>query len=275
MRIPGILSITVMLAAIAEPALAQANLSPTSKLLSSESPAPTQTQKSKSVAVKEPAIIPAEVPAKATVRVSKPVESSSKTVHKTASPSTNAPAKKESAIKESNPGTSAVTQKVVVDDEPILTGAQIEQAISSIRKLNPILPIEGFDIARIRGSFSEARGTEKHEAADFVMPRNTPVRAVCDGKIAKLFESKAGGITVYQFDPSERYVFYYAHLEKYQDGLTDGMPVKRGDIIGYVGTSGNAPKDTPHLHFSIGVMDQRKSWSKAAELDPYEVFKKH
>ena len=76
--------------------------------------------------------------------------------------------------------------------------------------------------------------------------------------MAKLFESKAGGLTVYQFDPTLTYTYYYAHLERYADEIDEGDPVRRGDVIGYVGTSGNAPPDTPHLHFAIFIMGVEK-----------------
>ena len=75
--------------------------------------------------------------------------------------------------------------------------------------------------------------------------------AVDDGKIAKLFHSRHGGITLYQFDPTETLCYYYAHLQAYARGLAEGDAVRRGQIIGYVGTTGNAPPGTPHLHFQI------------------------
>jgi hypothetical protein len=64
-----------------------------------------------------------------------------------------------------------------------------------------------------------------------------------DGKVVKLFNSKPGGLTVYQFDPTEKYAYYYAHLDRYADGIKEGMQLKRGDLIGYVGTTGNADPD--------------------------------
>ncbi|HEY9772447.1 MAG TPA: M23 family metallopeptidase [Planktothrix sp.] len=124
----------------------------------------------------------------------------------------------------------------------------------------------------MKGSFYEMRGTGRHEATDMLAPRNTPIHAVCDGRIAKLFLSRFGGTTIYQFDPQERFVFYYAHLQSYAPGLKDGQLVHKGDVIAFVGTSGNAPPNTPHLHLSISVLGKEKQWWKAAPLDPYEVF---
>jgi murein DD-endopeptidase MepM/ murein hydrolase activator NlpD len=121
-------------------------------------------------------------------------------------------------------------------------------------------------------SFADARGGRKHEALDILAPRNTPVKAVEDGRIARLFSSKAGGITIYQFDPSEQFCYYYAHLERYAEGLAEGDAVRKGQVIGYVGTSGNAPTDTPHLHFAIFQLTAAKRWWEGTPIDPYDVL---
>lgn len=134
------------------------------------------------------------------------------------------------------------------------------------------IPIDGFEPERMKGSFYEGRAGARHEAVDMLSPRNTPVHAVCDGRIARLFYSHLGGMTIYQFDSHERFVFYYAHLQRYAPDLVEGMVVKKGDIIGFVGTSGNAPPNTPHLHFSISMLGPQKQWWRAVSLDPYEVF---
>jgi peptidoglycan LD-endopeptidase LytH len=135
------------------------------------------------------------------------------------------------------------------------------------------VPIDGVDIESFKGGFVERRGRRPHEAVDILSPRNTPVLAVDNGTVAKLFDSKAGGHTIYQFDPSGRLVYYYAHLEKYADNLQDGQLVKQGDVIGYVGTSGNAPPNTPHLHFAVFEVDDPGRWWDGKALDPYLVFK--
>ena len=93
------------------------------------------------------------------------------------------------------------------------------------------------------------------------------------GSIAKLFTSKAGGLTIYQFDPAGRLCYYYAHLERYADGLKDGQTVSQGDVIGYVGTTGNAPANTPHLHFAVFELNADKHWWQGRAIDPYRVFK--
>ena len=136
------------------------------------------------------------------------------------------------------------------------------------------VPIDGADVASWRGEFAQRRdgGSRGHEAVDILSPRNTPVHAVTGGTIAKIFESKAGGHTVYQFDADRRLCYYYAHLERYADGLHEGETVSQGDVIGYVGTSGNAPANTPHLHFAVYQLDAEKRWWKGTPLDPYDVF---
>lgn len=139
---------------------------------------------------------------------------------------------------------------------------------------NLTIPVSGVSAEKLVRSYHDARtGGREHEALDILAPRNTPVVAVEDGVIAKLFFSKAGGITVYQFDPSREYSYYYAHLERYADGLKEGDTVHRGQVIGYVGTSGNAPPDTPHLHFAVFRLTPDKHWWEGTPIDPYDLLK--
>jgi murein DD-endopeptidase MepM/ murein hydrolase activator NlpD len=136
------------------------------------------------------------------------------------------------------------------------------------------IPVEGVGPDQLTRTFDDKRGaTRRHEAIDILAPRNTPVRAVEDGTIARLFQSKAGGITVYQFDPTERYCYYYAHLERYATGLREGDRLRKGQVIGYVGTSGNAPKETPHLHFAVFRLTGQKRWWEGTPIDPYDVLR--
>jgi murein DD-endopeptidase MepM/ murein hydrolase activator NlpD len=154
-----------------------------------------------------------------------------------------------------------------------LSESQATQAVTELRSRKLTFPIKGFDPERVKNSYNESRGNQKHEAVDILAPRDTPIMAVDDGTIAKLFLSKLGGTTIYQFDPSRKYIYYYAHLEKYADGLKDGAAIKRGQIMGYVGTSGDAPPNTPHLHLSISMPEADKKWWQTAPLNPYLVFK--
>jgi murein DD-endopeptidase MepM/ murein hydrolase activator NlpD len=117
--------------------------------------------------------------------------------------------------------------------------------------------------------FREGRPGHQHEAIDIMMPKGTPVRAVVSGEIRRLFLSKPGGNTIYQFDDDEVYCYYYAHLDRYADGIREGMRVKRGDIIAYVGSTGNAHPAAPHLHFAIFELFAEKQWWKGRAIDPY------
>jgi len=149
-----------------------------------------------------------------------------------------------------------------------------EDSVAELRGKMLSLPVQGITQAALQDSFADKRdGTRQHEAIDILSPRNTPVLAVEDGTIARFFVSAAGGNTIYQFDPHVRFVYYYAHLERYADGLKEHDAVRRGQVIGYVGTSGNAPKNTPHLHFAIFKLTDKKQWWQGAPINPYDVLK--
>jgi peptidoglycan LD-endopeptidase LytH len=133
-------------------------------------------------------------------------------------------------------------------------------------------PVASFDLARLVDNFAEMRGTRVHEAIDIPAPRGTPVRAVDDGPVQKLFLSRAGGNTVYQFDPTGTYSYYYAHLDAYAPGLAEGQMLRRGQVIGTVGTSGNSPKDAPHLHFTIFKLGPHKRWWEGTPVNPFPLW---
>lgn len=147
-----------------------------------------------------------------------------------------------------------------------------EEDLASLRARDLALPIAGLARASLTDTFAELRGLHRHEALDLVAPAGTPVAAVEDGTIAKLFVSDAGGLTVYHLDPSATYIYYYAHLDRYADGLRDGRTLKRGEVIGYVGTSGNAGA-TPHLHFAIFKLGPERRWWEGTPVNPYLVLR--
>ena len=126
----------------------------------------------------------------------------------------------------------------------------------------------------MRDMFDEMRGgdTRRHDAIDILAPRGTPVVATDDGIVKKLFTSVPGGLTVYEFDPDQRYCYYYAHLDAYAPGLHEGQLLRRGEVLGYVGTTGNAPKDTPHLHFAVIRLDPDKRWWTGTAINPYPLL---
>ena len=138
-----------------------------------------------------------------------------------------------------------------------------------------LVPVQGIGRQQLHDTFGDARGggTRPHEALDIMAPRNTPVLAVEDGKIAKLFTSDQGGLTIYQFDPAETYAYYYAHLDRYTDGLAEGQRVRKGQVIGYVGSTGNASPEGPHLHFAIFRLTPEKKWWQGDPLNPFEVLR--
>lgn len=136
------------------------------------------------------------------------------------------------------------------------------------------MPVAGVSPKTLEGGFYDAREGHPHEAVDIMAPRNTPVQAVQDGTIAKLFWSKGGGgNTIYEFDPTVTYAYYYAHLERYAEGLREGQRVTEGQVIGYVGTSGNAPPNAPHLHFAVFALTPAHHWWQGKAIDPYPFFK--
>lgn len=131
-----------------------------------------------------------------------------------------------------------------------------------------IVPVAGVTRNAMRDMFDEARGGRRHEAIDILAPKGTPVIATDDGVVKKLFTSKPGGLTVYQFDPDQRFCYYYAHLDRYAPGLHEGQLLRRGDVLGYVGTTGNAG-NTPHLHFALIRLDKDRRWWKGTYVNPY------
>lgn len=131
------------------------------------------------------------------------------------------------------------------------------------------MPVVGARTIDLRDNFEEPRGSRRHEAIDILAPRGTPVVAADEGRIVKLFTSKQGGLTAYQFDRDEKHAYYYAHLDRYADGLKEGAYLRAGDPIGAVGTTGNAPRDTPHLHFAIFELGAEKNWWQGKPLNPY------
>jgi murein DD-endopeptidase MepM/ murein hydrolase activator NlpD len=136
-----------------------------------------------------------------------------------------------------------------------------------------LLPVAGVKPSQLTDTFNQARGSERrHEALDIMAARGTPVVAAVDGKVEKLFTSKQGGLTIYEFDPTATHAYYYAHLDRYAAGLVEGMPLKRGDVIGYVGSTGNANPEAPHLHFAIFELGPEKHWWQGTAINPYPLL---
>ena len=136
-----------------------------------------------------------------------------------------------------------------------------------------VLPVAGIKPSQLVDTYTQSRGEGRvHEAIDIMAPAGTPVLAAVDGPVAKLFTSVRGGLTIYQFDVDGRRVYYYAHLSGYAPGLAEGQSLRRGQLIGYVGSTGDASPTAPHLHFSVGDLGPEKKWWKSTPLNPYPLL---
>lgn len=137
-----------------------------------------------------------------------------------------------------------------------------------------LVPVQGVPRAKLQDTFDDARSQGRvHNAIDIMSPRDTPVIAAEAGRIVKLFTSNLGGLTIYQFDPTETYCYYYAHLDHYAPGLKEGDPVAKGQVIAYVGSTGDASPDAPHLHFEITRLHPDKHWWQGDPINPYPVLR--
>jgi peptidoglycan LD-endopeptidase LytH len=134
------------------------------------------------------------------------------------------------------------------------------------------MPVAGVAREDLRDSYDEPRGEGRHEAIDIPAPRGTAVLSVVDGRVLRLFDSRPGGLMVYAADASGDYILVYGHLDRYADALRDGMPLVRGQVIGYVGTTGNAPETNPHLHFAILRAGADRAWWKGTPVNPYPLL---
>lgn len=136
-----------------------------------------------------------------------------------------------------------------------------------------VLPVSGVRPDQLVDTFTQSRGSaRRHDAIDIMAPAGTPVLAAVDGRVVKLFASEAGGITLYQFDTAERFVYYYAHLQGYAPDIVEGRVLRRGEVLGYVGSTGNADPSAPHLHFAIALLDADKRWHAGTPVNPYPLL---
>ena len=138
-----------------------------------------------------------------------------------------------------------------------------------------IVPVAGVRPDQLRDTFSEARAEGRvHDAIDIPAPLGTPVVAAADGTILKLFHSDRGGTTIYQLSTDSRFIFYYAHLDRYAEDLAEGHLARQGEIIAYVGDTGNAGAGNYHLHFSIALVSDPKQYWHGVNINPYPLLKK-
>ncbi len=144
--------------------------------------------------------------------------------------------------------------------------------LDALRARALVVPVSGVLARDLRDSFTESRRGHAHEAIDILAPRGTRVLAADDGTVVKLFRSTRGGLTIYQHDATSTFCYYYAHLAGYAPGLREGLAVRKGETIGYVGTTGNAPPQTPHLHFAVSKLGPEKRWWQGTAIDPFSAW---
>ena len=159
-----------------------------------------------------------------------------------------------------------------IKDTAANTSVDAKTTVRMLAAMDLAIPVAGIEKAALYDSFSDVRGKRMHEAIDIHAPRGTPVIAAGAGCVVKLFRSVPGGITLYQYDLEGNFAYYYAHLDRYVDNMAEGTQLKRGDVIGYVGTTGNASPSAPHLHFAIYRLGPEKRWWVGTAVNPYAVF---
>lgn len=148
-----------------------------------------------------------------------------------------------------------------------------EADIAALKVKDLLIPVTGVNANQLRDSFYDGRSEGRtHEALDIMAAGGTPVMAAADGTIVRLFQSDKGGITLYQLDTSGLYVYYYAHLQRYADGISEGKPIHRGEVIAYVGDTGNAGAGNYHLHFAISKPVAPGKWSGGMPINPYPIL---
>ena len=169
---------------------------------------------------------------------------------------------------------STPTPNANASEVPVPTTPEAAAAVTAATSTQSLLiPVQGVPAKQLTDTFTQSRGAGRlHDAIDIMAARGTPVLAAADGRVAKLFTSKPGGLTVYQFDGAEKLAYYYAHLDRYADGLAEGRVLKRGEVLGYVGSTGNASPEAPHLHFAVFVLGPEKHWWQGTAVNPYPLL---
>lgn len=161
------------------------------------------------------------------------------------------------------------SRAVATSASPTLTGGDADYLVAR----HIMIPVAGADPGKLEDSFKDPRdGDRVHRAIDIMAPRGTPILSADDGKILRMTTSTLGGISMYAVDPSSRLVYYYAHMDRYNDGMSPGRNIMKGDTLGFVGTTGNAPKNLPHLHFQVMKWPSDGKYWNGEPIDPFEVL---
>ena len=146
--------------------------------------------------------------------------------------------------------------------------------IDYLRTRQILVPVAGADMSKVYDTFNDPRdgGERVHRAIDILAPRGTPILSADDGRILRMSTNALGGISMYTVDPQNRIVYYYAHMDHYNDAMSPGREIVKGDTLGYVGTTGNAPKNMPHLHFQVMRWPADGKYWNGEPIDPYELL---
>lgn len=165
-----------------------------------------------------------------------------------------------------DPGVPAASAPVTAASSPAADGQDHPPEL--------LFPVPSVSPATMANSFLDRRGARWHHAVDILAPRHAEVVAVADGTVARITSSTAGGLSVYQRSADQKFIYFYAHLQAYAPGLAEGAPVRRGQVLGFVGTSGNAPPNTPHLHFAIARAESKDRWWGGVPVNPYPIWRR-
>ena len=127
------------------------------------------------------------------------------------------------------------------------------------------MPVVGVRTSDLYNSWGDPRdgGRRKHRGIDIFAKKGTPVVAVSDGIISYIGDQPKGGHCLW-LTTEDGTSFYYAHLDRWATGLYEGMEVRSGDLLGYVGNTGNALTTPPHLHFAVNDNDEM--------VNPYPIL---
>jgi len=152
-----------------------------------------------------------------------------------------------------------------------LDSTYTEEDLEELWVRQMMVPVEGVSKKSLTDNYGAGRGARLHGALDIPARRGTPVIAADEHIIGRLGETPVGGVIIYATDPEMRFTYYYAHLERYRRGLNVGDRIAKGSVIGYVGTTGNAPANFPHLHFQVMKRGQH-SWWDGPPINPLPFF---
>ena len=160
--------------------------------------------------------------------------------------------------------------------QPLAPAAQPEGAPVTLQEHGLLtVPVQGVERGKITDTWGQSRanGARAHQGTDIMAPGGTPVIAAAPGTVEKLFYSNGGGgITLYERSPDRLWQYYYAHLQGYAPGIHEGQVVQAGELLGFVGDTGNAGTGNFHLHFGVSRMAPGEGWWQGQPVNPYPLL---